>query len=75
MLKLEPREAARLLFPILSESSDEIAELDVLAKSGQVLELESRVDLLMGRTIGVSRSDIRRLREATLLLRDRRTGK
>ena len=75
MLKLEPREAARLLFPILSESSDEIAELDVLAKSGQVLELESRVDLLMRRTIGVSRSDIRRLREATLLLRDRRTGK
>lgn len=75
MLKLEPREAARVLFPVLPDSTHLVDELDRMARSGQVRTLEALVDKLSCEVLGLTRSDVRRLRDATTLLRNRRTGK
>lgn len=75
MLKLEPREAARVLFPLLPDSDHLVDELDILARRGEVRALESRIDRLSSQVLGLSLSDVRRLRDATTLLRNRRTGK
>lgn len=75
MLKLEPREAARVLFPMLPHSNHLVDELDLMARSGQIKALESQVDKLSCQVLGLSLTDVRRLRDATTLLRNRRTGK
>lgn len=75
MLKLEPREAARVLFPLLPDSKHLVQELDQLARDGEVEALESRVDRLSSQVLGLSQADVRRLRDAATLLRNRRTGK
>ena len=75
MLKLEPREAARLLFPVLPKVEGLVDELDSMARRGDTSAVEARVDEMVSRTLGVPLKDLRRLREATVFLRNRRTGK
>ncbi len=75
MLKLEPREAAKILFPVLSNTDGAVNELDSLSRRGDAQEVESRVDRMTSRALGVPLKDLRRLTEAAVFLRNRRTGK
>lgn len=75
MLKLEPREAARVLFPMLPDSENLVDEFDRMARSGQMKAFESLADKLTCQALSVSSGDVRRLRDATILLRNRRTGR
>lgn len=72
---MEPREAARVLFPLLPHSDGLAKELDSIARRGDAHAIESRADQITSSTLGVTLSDLRRLRDATVLLRNRRTGK
>lgn len=75
MLKLEPREAARILFPLLPHSDDLVDEIDSMARRGDAQAIESRTDQITSSALGVTSTDLRRLRDATVLLRNRRTGR
>lgn len=75
MLKLEPRESARLLIPVLRGAEDYLEGWDVLARQSHLEVVQTQVDRMTGRALGISQTDMTRLREAALLLRNRRTGK
>jgi len=75
MLKLEPRESGQVLVAALPVRQSVVDELDGLARSGRLDEVQSQVDRLMQDTLGLSHRDLVRLTEATSLLRSRRTGR
>lgn len=76
MLKLEPRESARVLIPALpasSATSDLASSYDKIARKSGHVTLQEEIDSLVARAIGLSHRDLARLREATVVLRERRT--
>ena len=75
MLKLEPGESARVLVAILPNIEAIVPGLDALARRRGPSAVEEIVDTLTIAATGISKSDVRRLREAAALLRSRRTGR
>lgn len=79
MLKLEPTEAERVLLPIIPKNDNLEAlaiELDQIARSSGEAECQRQADdCLLRRSLGLSVADIRLLRDAGLLLRQRRISR
>ncbi|QDT53884.1 Modification methylase Eco57IB [Caulifigura coniformis] len=77
MLKLEPGEAAKVLLAKPETAADELeelaAELDLVSRKSGTDAARKRADeLILCRSLGLSRSDCRLLNSAAELLRDRR---
>jgi len=73
LLKLEPREAARVLIATPPIEDDLLVTLDPLIRNGQNLEVQASVDRAVLRNgLGLSERDCRTLREAIKVLRTRR---
>lgn len=73
MLKMEPRESARVLVPILPQASVELEPFDQMARKSGVGAVQKEVDVLVSKALGLSRADVRRLADASVTLRERRT--
>ena len=73
MLKLEPRESGRVLVPRIPEARTAILDLDELVRRQALSEVSANVDSMTSAATGLSRSDMRRLRDGARLLRERRT--
>lgn len=74
MLKLEPREAQKVILPVESQTSEELlAELSLLQRAGRLNDAQNLADeRLLVQGLGLSKRDIGSLRETAMLLRDRR---
>jgi len=73
LLKLEPREAARVLIATPLVDDDLLVTLDPMIRDGHDLEVQASVDRAILRNgLGLSERDCRTLREAIKVLRSRR---
>jgi hypothetical protein len=75
MLKLEPRESAKVSIPLVSIVLDHFDELDSVARTDGQAAATQEIDRLVREELGISHRDIDRLRDATLTLRERRTSR
>lgn len=73
LLKLEPGEAERVIVPQLKCDIALEAELDAMARGLYAAEVPKKVDQAVTTTLGLSHSDVRRLRDGAAFLRSRRT--
>ena len=75
MLKLEPGEAERVALPRLRNDAGLASELDAMARALRAPAVADRADFEMRDELGLSRVDVRRLKDGAALLRNRRTGR
>ncbi len=75
MLKLEPGEAERVALPRLRNDAGLASELDAMARALRATAVADRADVEMCDELGLSRVDVRRLKDGAALLRNRRTGR
>ena len=73
VLKLEPGTVTKVPVPMIKDAEYAFGDLDKLLRHGREIDARSEADdLILGKHIGLSRSDIRLLRQAQYNLKDQR---
>lgn len=76
VLELEPREAEKLLIPLLGAENVSFSEIHAMIAKGEVEKaLDINDEILLVQGLGLARRDVRQLRSSWCKLRDRRINR